>query len=78
MIFRQQMHGLVPLRSTPMAVILERAMENFNNQEFKSATSEHHNGHAIQIITDRGIFSCLTKEGTPFDISDRLIFVDAF
>lgn len=63
------MHGPMPLRPTPMAMILERAMGNSNNEELASdqnqndTSDQHPNGHAIQIISDRGMSSCLNLEG---------------
>uniref|UniRef100_A0A158Q801 Helicase ARIP4 n=1 Tax=Elaeophora elaphi TaxID=1147741 RepID=A0A158Q801_9BILA len=61
----QQIQGPVPLRSTPMAMVLERTTENSHNQESyqePTTTSEDHlNGHAVQIINDKGKSTCFNK-----------------
>uniref|UniRef100_A0A2K6W2N0 Protein, SNF2 family n=2 Tax=Onchocerca TaxID=6281 RepID=A0A2K6W2N0_ONCVO len=60
----QQMHNPVPLRPTPMAMILERAMGNWHNQEPTATSNQHPNGNAVQIITDREMeLPCLTAPG---------------
>ncbi|MCP9265892.1 Helicase ARIP4 [Dirofilaria immitis] len=60
----QQMHSPVPLRPTPMAMILERAMGNLHNQESTAISNQHPNGNAVQIITDREMeLPCLTAPG---------------
>nr|CRZ23838.1 BMA-RAD-26 [Brugia malayi] len=60
----QQMHDPMPLRPTPMAMILERTMENLNNEEPTATSEEHSNIHAKEIISDREMeLPCLTAPG---------------
>ncbi|VDN05330.1 unnamed protein product [Thelazia callipaeda] len=72
----QQNPSPSPLRPTPMAMILERAMDYPRSSE----SSEHQNANAIQIITDRvtlpsGIFirslrgDVFDARGTVYDLS---------
>uniref|UniRef100_A0A915PBJ3 Uncharacterized protein n=1 Tax=Setaria digitata TaxID=48799 RepID=A0A915PBJ3_9BILA len=60
----QQMHGPMPLRPTPMAMILERAMGNLPSPEPTGTANQHPNGNAVQIISDREMeLPCLTTPG---------------
>ncbi|CAG9533747.1 unnamed protein product [Cercopithifilaria johnstoni] len=61
-------HGPMPLRSTPMAMVLERTVVNSHNQdpsqEATASSEDHPNGHAIQIISEIEMeLPCLTSPG---------------
>ncbi|VDN42786.1 unnamed protein product [Gongylonema pulchrum] len=50
----QQYQGTVPIRQTPVAMILERAVGNWHNPENLDRSDQSPAGSAVQIITDRG------------------------